>query len=48
MVEDALEQAVDDEVMLELPRHSRCAAHTVDLLATTDVSKVIFFYWFKK
>jgi hypothetical protein len=42
MVEDALEDEVEDEVKRELPKHRRCAAHTVNLMATTDVSKVSF------
>lgn len=41
MVEDALEQIVDEEILLEMPKHRRCGAHTVNLIATADVSKVI-------
>jgi len=42
MVGEALEDEVEEEVQGELPKHHRCAAHTVNLLATADVSKVTF------
>jgi hypothetical protein len=34
--------AADEELQLDLPKHNRCGAHTVNLMATTDVSEVIF------
>jgi hypothetical protein len=40
-VEEAL-QAAEGEIQLDLPKHNRCSAHTVNLLATTDVSEVGF------
>ncbi len=38
---DAL-MAADEELQLYLPKHNRCGAHTVNLMATSDVSEVIF------
>jgi hypothetical protein len=40
-VEDAL-QVANEEILLELPKHNRCGAHTVNLMATTDISEVSF------
>jgi hypothetical protein len=34
--------AADEELQLYLPKHNRCGAHTVNLMATSDVSEVIF------
>ena len=34
--------AADEELQLYLPKHNRCGAHTVNLMATYDVSEVIF------
>lgn len=39
-VEDILEQADSDDVHL-LPTHMRCAAHTFNLVATTDADKAL-------
>jgi hypothetical protein len=36
-VEEALQNA-DSEIQVDLPKHYRCSAHTVNLMATTDVS----------
>jgi hypothetical protein len=46
MVGETLDDDVDEEVQGELPKHHRCAAHTVNLMATTDVSKVSFLSFF--
>jgi hypothetical protein len=40
-VEDAL-QVTNKEILLELPKHNRCGAHTINLMATTDISEVSF------
>jgi len=42
MVGEALEDEVEEEVQGELPKHHRCAAHIVNLMATADGSKVTF------
>ena len=41
-VEEALRNA-DAEIQVDLPKHNRCSAHTLNLMATTDISEVIFF-----
>lgn len=46
MVGDALEEEMDEDVRRELPKHRRCGAHTVNLMATTDVSKVSLYQIF--
>jgi hypothetical protein len=38
--EDAAEDDLEDKVRRELPKHHRCSAHALILMATTDVSKV--------
>ncbi len=43
IVGGALDNDMDDEVLAELPKRHRCAAHTLNLMATTDVSKVSYF-----
>lgn len=35
-----VEREEDEEVRRELPKHRCCGAHTLNFLATTDVSKV--------
>ena len=46
-VEEALQDA-DAEIQLDLPKHNRCGAHTVNLMATTDISEVIFLLFLQK
>jgi hypothetical protein len=46
-VEEALRNA-DAEIQVDLPKHNRCSAHTLNLMATTDISEVIFFYFFDR
>lgn len=38
-VHDQLEDE-GEETLLELPKHYRCAAHTINLMATVDIEKV--------
>jgi hypothetical protein len=35
-------QVTNKEILLELPKHNRCGAHTINLMATTDISEVSF------
>ena len=42
MLGDTLKQMTDEGICLELPKYHRCGAHTVNLMATVEVSKVSF------
>jgi hypothetical protein len=42
VVGEAMDDDLEDKVQLELPKHHRCTAHALNLMATTDVSKVSF------
>lgn len=44
LVGDTLEEDMDKDVCQGLPKQRLCGAHTVSLMGTTDVNKVVFLH----